>query len=195
MTLTLSGDDNKNGSTLQAFRKAWPKMRKRINRYRGKFHYVRVLEQHKSGQFHAHLLIDFSWNDIYLAEVPDRKKGTKRVLRSKFVEGHWQDVSGATMTHTENMRSGLGAALYITKYMTKGNSGLPKNVRRLATSQGFHKAEYEDGGVWRMTDGWSTTDLDIIQLDHKGSLISLDEKREISYNDLVDGYWPPQRSE
>ena len=172
MTITIRLKNSKilNKKTLERrsaylIRKNADKLMKRLKRQYGKFEYVRVLEQHKSGQLHIHIMASFHFSDLYF----EKRGGDKKISVSKSLKNHALACGFGYITHAENLVDADGqawvakrAVSYITKYITKDTKSFDAlrkglGVRKIQTSRGIlspfnakNKNE-DDETVWFMS--------------------------------------------
>lgn len=118
ITLTSHEQVRTHERSIAIWRKAWPKLRRRIVYRNDEFHYALFPEQHKDGTFHAHLLA--SNNQV--------KRWWKDNAR-KCGLGYIVDV--------QPCYHGGAAAQYATKYLTKALhiEAWPKGFHRFRFSQ------------------------------------------------------------
>lgn len=139
-TFTLQGKDHRSGvSSLHYWRKSWDKLMKRLKRQYGKFAYVRVFEQHKSGVFHVHMLAACRPDDLVEVKRPnDRIVYTSATVKSHLVAlklGYIHDCKPLDEDgkHEESSYAALVAS-YLAKYLTKDIQG---SVRELLKAAGM----------------------------------------------------------
>lgn len=209
-TFTLMGKDHKQGvSSLHYWRKTWDKLMKRLKRQYGKFDYVRVFEQHKSGAFHVHMLASCRPDDLVEVVREDGKK----VYTSKTVKAHLTALKLGYIhdckpleedgKHEQSSYAALVAS-YLAKYLTKDIQGDVRSllkeanmgrVRMIQTSQGFAKTpKQEVDRVWasgpiresEAIEIWRR-DLNIVDVD-RGINITDDDFYDYSHypNKIVD---------
>lgn len=161
-TITASPAAHRSGAkaTLLQLQKAWKKLYDHLLRRYGKgFQYLRVFEQHKSGNFHMHFLLNcgvqydahgFTIKDKldefrhpeckWLSKVMKKMTGAWRV----HVKRVWDDVA-----KTENVGLVVG---YVVKYLGKQmvDIDMPKHQRRIQTSRkiGSPKTASKGAGTW-----------------------------------------------
>lgn len=164
MTVTAPQWAHREKKTLRVLQDNANKMLMRI-KYHNKwddFAYVRVLEQHESGEWHAHYLITWAkyWrgDDAYgktLQTDDDLQYANSRFLKKHMAEtGHgwkvdWQKIRwqyDASRTETPTVQAALQVTSYVTKYMTKDiqtqvRRHRYKRMRQIQASQHF-KPEY-----------------------------------------------------
>lgn len=112
---------------------------------------MRVYEYHSDKKrLHAHILAN--------VHVPDVRETTKGRRYSKTISDQAAQSGMGYMTHAENLNNHLGAAKYITKYMTKDVGQMPRGIRRIQASRGFPKLpESED--AWQLSLGLTARDV------------------------------------
>lgn len=160
----------------------WDMLMKRLKRWLGKFEYVRVLEQHKSGVFHVHLLIN--------AHVPDavkkqnwnthKRKRTdyyySSILATHLRElgfGYIHDARPLEAVGENAVESGIAIAMYVVKYIAKDMAKLDETlskmrVRKIQTSQAFKSKKVEKGAENWVFRGTSVRYAEFINDVHEG---------------------------
>ncbi len=144
MTLTAHQAAHANGWTLANLRDAYKPIYDAIRYNFGAqkpLEYVRVFEQHQSGEFHIHMLWrinlePFSEMNLWLKDLVTRNGLGWRC--------EWKAAYEGSSVH--------GIAHYVLKYMTKAGQGgmeMPKGIRRIQTSQGIGAMKPE-----RSKEGW-----------------------------------------
>lgn len=160
-TITAHRNAHKAGpiATLKNLQNAWKRLYDRMLRRYGKFEYVRVFEQHKSGRYHMHFLID----------IGERYDACEFVIKDdldefRHPECKWLRKTCASLgagwrvhmrrvweaqTRTANVGLVVG---YIMKYMSKNMSIMefPKHQRRIQTSRkiGSPNTDAKGRGSW-----------------------------------------------
>lgn len=160
-TITAHRDAHKAGAieTLKNLQIAWKRLYDRLLRRYGKFEYVRVFEQHKSGRYHMHFLMDigehYDRHDFLIKDPLDEFRHPEcKWLRSTMAQlkagwrVHMRRVWEAK-TRTANVGLVVG---YIMKYMSKNVSLMefPKHQRRIQTSRniGSPNTDAKGRGTW-----------------------------------------------
>lgn len=136
-TLTARRDRRTPEKSLKDLRAGWFKLRKRIERKFGKFLYVRIIEQHKDGCYHFHLIMN--------APIPTKLIPATDKKKEHYYCKYLKDTSVACglgfMADYQPLRSAGGAAYYVAKYLTKSigknSQGWAKNVHRIRTSNNW----------------------------------------------------------
>lgn len=148
-------------------RESADKLFKRLKREYGNFTYVRVIESHKSGLLHIHVIASFHFSDIRLV-YRGSKQGKKRFVKTSDTLKKMSTECGfGYIVHAENLedQSGEWDALrvvsYVTKYITKDfeyiesvQKGL--RVRKIVTSRDLLSPfndkfkEKENDMVWKL---------------------------------------------
>lgn len=162
-TLTLVGKDH-NGllHSLDVWREAWHKLRKRIVRALGKLRYVRIFEMHKDGTLHIHMLADKTYDDI--ETIPARGKAKKRhespKLRQQLIKlglGYIHDIKPITTENIEENGIARNISAYAVKYMTKDSMSFARltikesgsTLRLISTSHKFYnKNDKDTDDIW-----------------------------------------------
>lgn len=156
-------------ATLKNILGAQDKFLKRIRRAYPALEYVRVLERHRSGAFHAHFLMTFGEVVLSAAEFRSVASGIRyrgsvyTVIKVAAIEcgmGYIVDVR-PLVDDSLAWRPPALAARYVTKYMTKGNlAGLPPHTRRVQTSRGIGSPGAVDSErVWAFKNGIYLADI------------------------------------
>lgn len=151
---------------LKLIQSNWDRFMKRLKREYGKFEYLRVLETHKTGVIHIHLLMG--------TFIPDSVRKTRKkdgsvyhaskTLKKHLVEcgfGYIHDARNLTDSEAhESIDSKAwnagSVAGYVTKYITKDLTRYDEQrkglkVRKIQCSQAFiGKDEKESGSKWVM---------------------------------------------
>lgn len=128
--LTLTLDPSKyEGDSVQYINNCWKKLRVYLSRkYGQKISFIRVLEFHKSGHAHFHILID-------------------RFIPFEWIKSAWQAVGGGgvDIRYVDVHR----VARYLSSYLTKETLlNLPHNRRRYATSKDIKLFEKKEPSGW-----------------------------------------------
>lgn len=136
LTITAMGYCDTADKCLYAWKKAWPKLSARIRRKFGTVCYVRVVELHKDGRLHWHMVISTE-------------------ISKRWAKDNAYACGLGYMTDSRKVSSDEGLVFYISKYLSKsvGQSGYPKRVRRIVTSQKWPDAP-EDEGVKESDIDW-----------------------------------------
>jgi hypothetical protein len=117
------------------WRKAWPKLRKRLQRVAENVAYLYIPEQHKDGSLHIHILA--------AANVSERWCKDNAAQTGLGYIGEYEPV-----------RTAHKAAWYASKYLTKDSHKLrwPKYFRRVNTSRNWPRPEpTEKSEQWAVT--------------------------------------------
>ena len=199
ITITCLGWQHRENMTLAMLMKSWPNLRKRLKRAFGKFSYVRVFEQHKSGEFHLHALITYCPRDAFTAQGK-RSKAWSKVGRAWRYRGegyaellHHVNELGlgyvcdlTPLLCDEKHGQANGVIAYVTKYMHK-QERLMKGVRWVQCDKGTPKRGRVGDDVWELCHRVTAETLDY----HEGQINDLTRRKIITYDDLVDGSYPP----
>lgn len=144
--------------SLAVIKACWDKLMKRAKRHLGKFEYIRVIEQHKSGAAHIHLLVSAYMPDSKLVTRSDGSQyHYSKWLKENAVAcgfGYIHDCHNLTDENGEHWHAG-GVAGYVTKYITKDlaeNDGFRKKVRinKIQTSRGIKRVNIESDMQWSL---------------------------------------------
>jgi hypothetical protein len=173
LTITLPSEYHNSGfyasyakieAGCELIRKNWDTLIKRLKRWLGKFEYIRVLETHKSGVLHIHLLVTANVPDAVFTE---RKKGDT-YWRSETLLKHATECGFGEIHDAQNLRllddnddkgSLIGIVSYVTKYLTKNSQRFDevsrrKKIRKIQCSKKFLKnvtASFESGLEWEFS--------------------------------------------
>lgn len=167
VTLTARGDRRGMTHSLEDFRKAWPKLRKRLGRaVSHKLHYAAVPERHNddAGTVHMHILMNVRLEDAkqYL------KRDGSKVWRSRSL-ARMATACGLGWSHDVQPLDSEGmAAAYVAKYAAKhtGDADWPKSMMHYRTSQHWPR---HDDGVGRE----SALDWRVVPAEHLYAVLSL----------------------
>jgi hypothetical protein len=120
--------------------------------------YIRVYERHKSGEFHAHLLIGYIPSDYAKKSVWRKLKGRVAYRGAAYYQlkagcvdvgfGEQVDISPVTQDDDDGYKVPANPAIvasYVTKYMSKHMTNMPKGTRRIQTSSGIGALPKSDG--------------------------------------------------
>jgi len=213
LTITARGKAHRNSSTLEAIVKNWDRLMKRLTYSWGKKPYVRVLEMHKSGEFHAHLLIRYmppDASDGKKYRTYGKKNQHGEIVKARRYRGiaHIQlkshafgvglgficDFSPILMTETEDDSHRVNRVVaYITKYLTKGfSAGLPKYTRRIQTSREIGSPKGDKNG--------SRLDLvyylSIHDIGNFGAIEDVSRSHMVTFDDFLESdTYPPDSIE
>jgi hypothetical protein len=118
-------------ATHAVFPHAWSLLYARMKRKQPQIEYLMIMEQHKNGRLHAHMMTTFQGKTRWMKD---------NCAKSGF--GHQVEM--------ELINNGGKAAVYTAKYLGKSLDGheLPHKFRRVRCSQGFPALEQdvrEDG--------------------------------------------------
>lgn len=133
--------------------KNWDALSKRLKRWLGQYQYVRVLESHKDGTLHIHVLITAHIPDV-IYKMSGRGKNRKRVGNSQVLRGHLEDVGFGYIHDVKNLEnrgenptaSALGIIGYVTKYISKSlpiHDAVQRKIRlrKILTSREFIRVD------------------------------------------------------
>lgn len=197
LTVTATSEAHKSGTTLEQICANWDKLMKRLKRAWGKFEYVRVYERHKSGEFHAHMLINILPEDCWSGRV---WKTVKRGDRPRYFGTHYKTLKEACedcdmgfmvdytpLIDRREKRAFLPhhAVGYVTKYMTKSvGGGMPKGTRRIQTSRAISAPADTPVNEWRIKSGIYLDDV----LKHS-VVYDVSTKYTVTTDDFLDGLY------
>jgi len=190
LTVTCMGDDHRNMVTLKRLMTNFDRLMKRLKRDYGKFEYVRVYEQHKSGEFHMHILASIQI-ESEISEWCYDEQG-----RIKYVGIHYQTILAHVMDcdlgeifdckpivdESGNNASSVYAVRYISKYLTKAiGATMPKGTRRIQTSQKIGSPKITSALEWKMKSGVYIDDIESsnwYDMNKQGAKITYDDFTE-----------------
>lgn len=199
-TYTLPSRDHKQGvASLRKWRTVWDKFMKRLKREYGKFAYVRVFEQHKSGVFHVHMLASFVPADL----VEVKREDGKTVHTSKTIKKHLEKLQLGYIFDVKPLeedgqheKSDYGAlvASYMAKYLTKDIQGHIRDVlkeagmervRMIQPSQGFAQIPTQE--VDRVWTVGPIRESEAVEIWHnKLDVVDVDRKINLTDDDFYD---------
>lgn len=183
----------------------WARLRKRLKRSFGDFSFVRVYEQHESGEFHIHAVITYAPKDTWTDEnkrtdkwhVDDEKKrwryrgeAYQTLLHHVKELGLGYICDFTPLLNTDALGGVNGIVKYITKYMTKSNI-LIAYVRRIQTSPKIgspkKRRAIDDNETWELKRRLNLDDIFI-----HGEIRDLSRKKLIDFHDFFGGYYPQE---
>lgn len=161
-TITAAAWQHRSGAdvTLKKLQQGWKKLYDRLRRhYHKKIEYVRVFEQHKSGRYHMHFLINTGEEYDAHKFVAENIKREFRHPECVWLKKACVELKLGWRVHlrrvwddakkTDNVGLVVG---YILKYMGKNMSIMefPKHQRRIQTSRaiGSPKTNASGRGTW-----------------------------------------------
>ena len=161
-TITAHRKAHKAGAiaTLKNLQSVWKRLYDRLGRRYGRgLQYVRVFEQHKSGRYHMHFLLNSgekydSHNFVIKGDLDEFRHPECKWLRGAMASlgGGWRcHIRRVWEARTKTANVGLVVG-YVLKYMGK-NMGImefPKHQRRIQTSRkiGSPDTEAKGKGTW-----------------------------------------------
>lgn len=121
--------------------------------------YISVLEFHKSGRPHLHVLVD-------------------RYLPQRWISKSWEALGGGRIVHIERVADPGRVGLYLSKYLTKSAIlSAPWGTRRYTTSRDIRLFEKRESSGWWVTNhslewlhGRAGSDLLEEEFDFEGSI-------------------------
>jgi len=192
VTVTARAKNHRFGTTLEVIIANWDKLLKRLKRAWGNFQYVRVYERHKSGEFHAHMLISFLPNDSHDDNVYRFVRGSRRYRGHahktlKFASwgaglGFIVDFSPILHTGIDDKNHQLNRVVsYVTKYMTKNLQDMPLGTRRVQTSRliGSVKTESDNQDTWLARHFIYEGDIEVL-----GKIEDVSRKYTVTFDDF-----------
>lgn len=165
-TITMKSSDHTHKRTAETIRTKWDVLMKRLKRAYGNFSYVRVLEQHRSGEWHIHLLASFHISPDDLRTVRN-KDGSIKYQYSAFLKrtvfpecgfGKISSVSNLMPELGDDTGSVAKAIGYVTKYMTKRDDGFETTakqakIRIIQTSRDIKFKPEKSDEQWMLKSG------------------------------------------
>lgn len=123
---------------LKALKKGWHRTAEYFRRQArpAALEYVSVVEFHKSGAPHQHLLINYCPPDV--AEY--RPPSGRPMMRSRTLSARLEHYGYGWVHHIERVSDGAAAGRYVSKYLAKGLGLLRKKQRLITCSQNWTKA-------------------------------------------------------
>lgn len=132
LTLTLDPKRVEPGVDHVAYlRDTWRKFRVYLKRRHGQtVTFIAVMEAHKSGVPHLHVLVD-------------------RYIHQKWISNAWSALGGGRIVHIERVKNLGGMGRYLGKYLTKEMLLSARHgVRRYTTSRNIHLGPKRGSGGW-----------------------------------------------
>lgn len=173
--------------SVNQIKSKWDTIMKRLKRRYGNFQYVRILEPHKKGGYHIHLMASFIIPDEDIAYRYDKLQD-RRTPYLKWIKQDLPNLGFGYIQHSENaMGNGAQTVTYITKYMTKDDEQsylrLKENrVRYVQTSRGIKSPFNHSGEVetnWKLRHHINFMDFLDVEI-----FTDLNKKIDIEINDL-----------
>lgn len=190
-TLTAPGGRGRTAqSTHRAIAKSWQVVKQALQRRWGRFEYLLIYERHKSGCYHAHLIM------IWLICPRPKSPGPQMTRQIKDNAPKYGLGRQAKFIEIVNLKSGSkGTVAYATKavrsYLNKeaalSAADLPRGARLYYASSAFRSIWSDDGvgAGWEM--GGRLNDADVSR-----GAYSVPDKRPLNFDDLdSEGFWPP----
>lgn len=194
ITVTARPKAHRFGTTLESIISNWDKLLKRLKRAWGEFQYVRVYEKHKSGEFHAHMLLSYLPSDASLETAYKVIKGKLRYRGTahKILKyATWNVGLGFIVDFSPILHIGITdvnhqinrVVSYVTKYMTKSLADMPKGTRRIQTSRriGSVKEDSKNNDEWLARHFVYESDID-----HFGKIEDVTRKYTVTYDDFEE---------
>lgn len=158
ITLTAHEDLRGRSVSLQNIRGNLDRLFKRIRRVWGSVDYVRVFETHKTGAFHAHIVLSGLSDRVqrYVAKNGQEYYRPTDILRG---HGNWgcqtwfrrnaRQIGMGYMVDTKRIQTVSQVVNYITKYMTKeAQAFYEPHLRRIQTGGQIGAANPRGDGGW-----------------------------------------------
>ncbi len=133
MTLTLNPKKIKGKNKYAYLRQVWAKFRVYLSREYGEsVAFIAMMECHKSGIPHLHVLVD-------------------RYIRQAWISKAWERVGGGSIVDIRKVADLDKVGWYLAKHIAKNAFlGLPKGVRRYSTSRGIKLRQKEKSGKFKL---------------------------------------------
>lgn len=193
-TLTAHSKRRGKKTSLKNLRDAWDRLIKRIKRKYDngeKIHYCRVYEQHKDSSYHLHCIISIKWLNLKIRTSRDGSKTS----HDTWLDKQAKSLKLGYYTHAANFdgkHAGYMAG-YVTKYMTKLSDDFKETlgrVRRIQTSQGWSKKEYESDLTWIMKSGYYEDNL-LTDMTLGRKVLDITIGEYVTYDNFIDSYVYP----
>jgi hypothetical protein len=139
---------------------------KRMKRAYGNFSYVRVLEQHESGEWHIHMIASFHVPQDDIRTVRNKDKSIKYQYSARIKREILDGIPFGKVCSVSNLAPNAGedtgavekAIGYVTKYMTKRDdsfetSAKAKKIRIIQTSRDIKFKAGQGDEVWTLKSG------------------------------------------
>lgn len=169
---------------------------KRLKRWLGAFQYVRVVENHKSGVAHMHMLISTHIPD----SKPTRRADGSVYNHSDILMSHLTACGFGYVHDAKNLVDDDGkawhagsVASYISKYMTKTDAldladMKDMKIRKIQTSRAFKAPKSEPENDWKIKSG---VYLDDLYNDEKLPLYDISADHVITSDDFLETFIYP----
>ncbi len=131
LTLTLGGQYSSVAAGFQAIPELWDTTRKAYQRYYGSFAYLAFVEgqQQRGGMPHFHIITPVE---------PPTKRGRRGYVTKHGVHDFAVAYGWGYQAELETV-NGPQAAVYVSKYASKGDPSMPRSFRRVRASRDFPK--------------------------------------------------------
>jgi hypothetical protein len=133
LTLTLDKKIMREGvDEYKYIRNVWTKFRVYLGRKYGEsISFISVMELHKSGVPHLHVLVD-------------------RYIKQQWISAAWSRLGGGKIVHIEKLKNLEKIGWYLGKYLTKDAIlRIPEGVRRFSSSRDIKIREEKKETEWR----------------------------------------------
>lgn len=136
LTLTLDPKKIGDADPFQLIRDTWRKFRVYLKReLGGSPAFIAIMERHKSGLPHLHVLLD-------------------QYVRQAWISASWDRLGGGRIAHIEHVADLDRVGWYLGKYLAKDALlGLPPGMKRFTCSRGIKLRERVEPGSWKLLDG------------------------------------------
>jgi len=175
--------------SVKLIKKYWDVLMKRLKRRYGKFEYIRVIELHKSGIPHIHLMAGFH---IPEEELSKHKNPRNRYIRWLKKAVNTQELPFGYMINSQNAAgSERQTVSYITKYMTKQDAGLfeiakLEKLRLILTSRGIKCGKSDNDEIWNLKSHLTAKDFEYFE-----NWLDVNTGELVDASDMIDGAYPP----
>jgi len=176
----------------RGLKRLYDRLRRQVVKGTEKMEYVRVYECHKTGKFHAHIIIRATFKSASITtDAKGNDKGFTRWLKDNCSALGMGNQASAKMIRVENYGHHVLVAAYVTKYLTKQAQDfgiMPKGLRRVQCSSGFGALDDEP----------KDHDFEIVTGIYKQDLImrdivDLNLHKTITVSDFGNSYiYPPE---
>lgn len=162
ITVTVGGEHHHDMQTLKVLMTNHDRLMKRLKREYGAFQYVRVYEQHKSLEFHMHILASIRIDANSEDWITDKQGRSVYVgYDSARIEYHIRECGLGRISDIRPLVTAEGdaanpvyAVRYVSKYLTKAvGATMPKGTRRIQTSAKIGSPKVKSNLEWEMKSG------------------------------------------
>lgn len=194
ITITAPANAHYDMISLKVIMVNFDRFSKRLQRHFKRFEYIRVYEQHKTGEFHCHILcgvkISTTASDWKIINEKEYYRGEHyKEVKKAAIEcgmGYILDVRPLEDKTCQSMSS-VYAIRYISKYLTKNmGAAMPKGTRRIQASRKIGSPKTKSALAWTIKTGVYLDDIIV------GRWYDMDEQgRQIEFTDFDDSHVYP----